>query len=227
MASYVAMAGFKATTVNGDRPQRLREEALRAFKGNDTPIMVATDVMARGLDIKDLDYVINMDLPQDVITYVHRIGRTGRLRQGRAISLFDPADNYNLTLAATLTEVSFILFYINFFSSWKVMETKFLNSSRMRNLMMNQLRMMDLEKVEDLVPLQADSVVEQMQQVVKDLELLLVVLVPEVDSVVVKASERPLKNPRKILVLFNKLNWILTIRYAILLYIVNYQYILL
>lgn len=108
--------GIKATTVNGDRPQRLREEALRAFRSSECPIMVATDVMARGLDIKDLDLVndvllltrlqvINMDLPQEATTYIHRIGRTGRLRQGKAISFFDPSNNRDNVLAKSITEV--------------------------------------------------------------------------------------------------------------------------
>ncbi|CAD5230718.1 unnamed protein product [Bursaphelenchus xylophilus] len=99
---FLCMNEFKATTVNGDRPQKLREQALQEFKGDNTRIMVATDVMARGLDIKDLDVVINMDMPQDAVTYIHRIGRTGRITQGRAFSLFDPTDKRDIELSQHL-----------------------------------------------------------------------------------------------------------------------------
>ncbi|KAI6179970.1 hypothetical protein M3Y98_00668800 [Aphelenchoides besseyi] len=93
MAMYLCESGVQATTINGDRTQKLREEALRSFRENSVSVLVATDVCARGLDIKDLDNVINMDLPQEITTYIHRIGRTGRLKQGRATSLFDPSED--------------------------------------------------------------------------------------------------------------------------------------
>uniref|UniRef100_A0A915E3P7 Helicase C-terminal domain-containing protein n=1 Tax=Ditylenchus dipsaci TaxID=166011 RepID=A0A915E3P7_9BILA len=79
---YLSGKDIKATTINGDRPQALREQALREFRNNEVKVLVATDVCARGLDIKDLDHVINFDLPNDDVTYVHRIGRTGRIRNG-------------------------------------------------------------------------------------------------------------------------------------------------
>ena len=70
--------GFPACSIHGDKSQREREEALRAFKRGTTPVMVATDVASRGLDIPNVTQVINYDLPTNVDDYVHRIGRTGR-----------------------------------------------------------------------------------------------------------------------------------------------------
>ncbi len=69
---------FKVETLHGDKSQAERQEALRKFKKKETNILVATDVAARGLDIDELDAVINFDLPNVPETYVHRIGRTGR-----------------------------------------------------------------------------------------------------------------------------------------------------
>ncbi|RTE53726.1 DEAD/DEAH box helicase [Arenibacter aquaticus] len=69
---------FKVETLHGDKSQAERQEALRKFKNKETNILVATDVAARGLDIDELDAVINFDLPNIPETYVHRIGRTGR-----------------------------------------------------------------------------------------------------------------------------------------------------
>ena len=76
-------------TFNRDRQQREREEALEDFKKGRTPVMVATSVAARGLDIPDVKHVINYDLPKEIEEYVHRIGRTGRIgNKGKATSFF-------------------------------------------------------------------------------------------------------------------------------------------
>ncbi|KAI5715446.1 hypothetical protein M8J77_016072 [Diaphorina citri] len=71
--------GYPVTSIHGDRTQKEREEALRRFRSGETPILVATAVAARGLDIPHVKHVINFDLPSDVEEYVHRIGRTGRM----------------------------------------------------------------------------------------------------------------------------------------------------
>lgn len=70
--------GFPACSIHGDKSQREREEALRSFKRGETPVMVATDVASRGLDIPNVTQVVNYDLPSNTDDYVHRIGRTGR-----------------------------------------------------------------------------------------------------------------------------------------------------
>jgi len=70
--------GFKAGSLHGDKPQHKRQAVLRMFKENQINILVATDVAARGLDVKDITHVINYDKPNNYEDYIHRIGRTGR-----------------------------------------------------------------------------------------------------------------------------------------------------
>ncbi|MDG1803961.1 DEAD/DEAH box helicase [Flavicella sp.] len=70
--------GYKVDSIHGDKPQSERQDAMNRFKKGEVNILIATDVAARGLDIKDLDAVVNFDLPNIPETYVHRIGRTGR-----------------------------------------------------------------------------------------------------------------------------------------------------
>lgn len=70
--------GFPACSIHGDKSQREREDSLRSFKRGHTPVMVATDVASRGLDIPNVTNVVNFDLPNSIDDYVHRIGRTGR-----------------------------------------------------------------------------------------------------------------------------------------------------
>jgi ATP-dependent RNA helicase RhlE len=70
--------GYKVDTIHGDKVQNLRQDALNKFKNGYVNILIATDVAARGIDINELDAVVNFDLPNVPETYVHRIGRTGR-----------------------------------------------------------------------------------------------------------------------------------------------------
>ncbi|XP_052687127.1 ATP-dependent RNA helicase DDX4-like isoform X3 [Crassostrea angulata] len=89
LASYLSQNGFPTTSIHGDRLQAEREEALRDFKLGKAPVLIATSVAARGLDIPLVKHVINYDLPQSIDEYVHRIGRTGRCGNlGKAISFY-------------------------------------------------------------------------------------------------------------------------------------------
>jgi ATP-dependent RNA helicase RhlE len=71
-------AGFKADVIHSDRNQQARKRALENFRQGKKPILVASDIAARGLDVDDVSHVINYELPREVEVYVHRIGRTGR-----------------------------------------------------------------------------------------------------------------------------------------------------
>jgi len=87
LSSYLGANGFKTATLSGDVPQEKRQRLLNSFQEKKLPIMIATDVAARGLHIPDVSHVINYDLPQDAEDYVHRIGRTARFgASGEAIS---------------------------------------------------------------------------------------------------------------------------------------------
>merc|ERR1719272_1326219 len=97
LEDFLYREGYPATSIHGDRTQREREDALASFKCGKTPILVATAVAARGLDIPNVKHVINFDLPSDIEEYVHRIGRTGRMGNlGLATSFFNDK-NRNLT----------------------------------------------------------------------------------------------------------------------------------
>lgn len=88
LTRYLQRFGFKAEALNGDMPQRVRERVLKQVKSGELNLMIATDVAARGIDISDLAYVFNYDLPEFNEVYIHRVGRTGRIgKQGTAVSL--------------------------------------------------------------------------------------------------------------------------------------------
>ncbi|KAL5250096.1 hypothetical protein ACHWQZ_G015981 [Mnemiopsis leidyi] len=97
LASLLSQEDYGATSIHGDRQQREREMALKDFRTGAHPILVATSVAARGLDIAGVTHVINYDMPDEIDEYVHRIGRTGRAgNTGTSISFFDPAQNSDL-----------------------------------------------------------------------------------------------------------------------------------
>lgn len=82
--------GFRVAAIHGDRTQEQRRKALELFKFDRVNILLATDVVARGIDIEDVSHVINFDLPQTHEDYIHRIGRTGRANKvGQAITFVD------------------------------------------------------------------------------------------------------------------------------------------
>ncbi|TGO06973.1 hypothetical protein BTUL_0365g00020 [Botrytis tulipae] len=91
--SFIRQKGFRVAGIHGDLSQEQRTRSLEAFKSGNTPILVATDVAARGLDIPAVKLVINCTFPLTVEDYVHRIGRTGRAgKDGLAITLFTEHD---------------------------------------------------------------------------------------------------------------------------------------
>uniref|UniRef100_A0A673BS86 RNA helicase n=1 Tax=Sphaeramia orbicularis TaxID=375764 RepID=A0A673BS86_9TELE len=97
LEDFLYREGYACTSIHGDRSQRDREEALNQFRSGKCPILVATAVAARGLDISNVKHVINFDLPSDIEEYVHRIGRTGRVGNlGLATSFFNDK-NGNIT----------------------------------------------------------------------------------------------------------------------------------
>ncbi|CAL1359236.1 unnamed protein product [Linum trigynum] len=100
---YLCKSGLPAIAIHGDKVQMERERALRSFKAGVTPILVATDVASRGLDIPNVSHVINYDMPKDIDDYVHRIGRTGRAgKSGLATAFFS---EQNMSLAKPLVEL--------------------------------------------------------------------------------------------------------------------------
>jgi superfamily II DNA/RNA helicase len=90
--------GFSAVALHGDMDQPARMAALEQFRKGESPLLVASDVAARGLDIPEVSHVYNFDVPHHADDYVHRVGRTGRAgRSGTAISIVAPMDHKSLT----------------------------------------------------------------------------------------------------------------------------------
>ncbi|MFC6996757.1 DEAD/DEAH box helicase [Rufibacter roseus] len=93
IAKDLSRAGISAQSIHGDKAQSTRVKALTQFKNNELQALVATDIAARGIDVDDLTHVINVDLPNEPETYVHRIGRTGRAgAEGLALSFCDDTE---------------------------------------------------------------------------------------------------------------------------------------
>ncbi|XP_047308496.1 DEAD-box ATP-dependent RNA helicase 52B-like [Impatiens glandulifera] len=103
LESWLTRKGFPASSIHGDKIQMERERALKSFRNGVTPVLVATDVAARGLDVPNVAHVINFDLPKSIDDYVHRIGRTGRAgKSGIATAFFSKK---NIGLAPALAEL--------------------------------------------------------------------------------------------------------------------------
>lgn len=93
---YLRDKGFKATAIHGDKTQNVRDRVINDFKRGYFNILIATDVAARGLDVNDVELVINFDFPKDCEDYVHRIGRTGRAgKAGMSVTFFGDEDTGN------------------------------------------------------------------------------------------------------------------------------------
>ncbi len=104
LAETLLARGYPADAIHGDLAQADRERILGRFRRGTLTILVATDVVARGMDIPDVSHVINFDIPQLGIEYVHRIGRTGRAgRGGDAITLITPRQRHHLRLIEDYT----------------------------------------------------------------------------------------------------------------------------
>jgi ATP-dependent RNA helicase RhlE len=93
LTQQISRAGYKVTSLHGNRSQNQRDEALSGFKSGTYQVMVATDIAARGLDVEGISHVINYDMPDTADAYLHRIGRTGRAEHtGDAFTLATPQD---------------------------------------------------------------------------------------------------------------------------------------
>jgi ATP-dependent RNA helicase DeaD len=104
LADKLSARGFAAAALNGDMSQQLRETTVEKLRNGALDILVATDVAARGLDVERITHVINYDIPHDVETYVHRIGRTGRAgREGDAILFVAPREQRMLGIIERVT----------------------------------------------------------------------------------------------------------------------------
>jgi ATP-dependent RNA helicase RhlE len=95
LAKKLAHAGWKATSIHGDRSQSQRNAALRSFAQGGHRVLVATDVAARGIDVEHIAHVVNYDLPKVAEDFVHRVGRTGRASRSGVASTFAVPEEKN------------------------------------------------------------------------------------------------------------------------------------
>ena len=97
VAKAMGRVGIEAITIHGEKDQQDRAEVMNRFKTGANHLLIATDVSARGIDIPDVNYVINYDLPEEAENYVHRVGRTGRgVNKGIALSFCSKEENARL-----------------------------------------------------------------------------------------------------------------------------------
>jgi ATP-dependent RNA helicase DDX52/ROK1 len=107
VAALLALEGARVGCMHGDLAPAARAEAVTAFRRGDTAFLVTSDVLARGVDFKGVNLVINFDVPTSATAYVHRVGRTGRAgRQGAAVTLFTEADTPLLRSIANVMHAS-------------------------------------------------------------------------------------------------------------------------
>ena len=99
LSEKLAARGYACTALNGDITQKLREQTIRRLKSGKLDMLIATDVAARGLDVKRISHVINYDIPSDPEAYTHRIGRTGRMGcEGETILFVTPREKHLLRI---------------------------------------------------------------------------------------------------------------------------------
>jgi ATP-dependent RNA helicase RhlE len=101
---FLSAAGIESNAIHGNKSQAQRERALGLFRSGEVPILIATDIAARGIDIPGVSYVVNFDLPDVPEQYVHRIGRTARAgAEGRAVAFCSHDERLNLRDIERLT----------------------------------------------------------------------------------------------------------------------------
>jgi superfamily II DNA/RNA helicase len=101
----LARKKLEAKGISSDLEQKEREEVLMGFRARQVRILVATDVLSRGIDVKDINLVINFDVPNDAEDYVHRVGRTARANtDGVALTFINEDDMYKFSLIEKLIE---------------------------------------------------------------------------------------------------------------------------
>lgn len=105
LADEFNFRGFPSDSLHGDMSQMQRDLTMRAFKKKKVKLLVCTDVAARGIDVDNLTHVINYGLPQDLESYVHRIGRTGRAgNKGAALTIIDSSEKFRIRMLERLTK---------------------------------------------------------------------------------------------------------------------------
>lgn len=137
--------GIESETLHGDIEQHQRESVLQNFKGNNIKVLIATDVSARGIDIPNIDYVVNYDLPENPENYVHRVGRTGRGKnKGLALAFCSSGEKELLEKIENYTNVPIQVTKINKTSYKEVLKLNTEEKDDWKQLLLNEQQ--DLKK---------------------------------------------------------------------------------
>jgi len=153
VAEKLERAGYPALALNGDLNQAQRERCIDQMKSGKSSILVATDVVARGLDIPRISLVINYDLPGDHEAYVHRIGRTGRAgREGMSIAFVRPREMYSLRHYERLTSGT-----VNMYELPNIQELGKKRIERARDEIANVVESKDLASMREIVEAMASE----------------------------------------------------------------------
>ena len=142
LAQKLQARGYSAAPLNGDIPQQMRERTIDKLKDGQLDIVIATDVVARGLDVKRMSHVINYDIPYDTESYVHRIGRTGRAgRSGDAILFVAPRERRMLKSIERATKQPIEVF--------EMPSAKDINQMRIENFKKNVIASMENDDLDE------------------------------------------------------------------------------
>ncbi|GAA0361588.1 DEAD/DEAH box helicase [Bowmanella denitrificans] len=146
LAEKLAARGYAVEPLNGDIPQNARERTVERLKDGKIDILIATDVVARGLDVERVSHVINFDIPYDTESYVHRIGRTGRAgRQGDAILFISHREKRLLFAIEKATNQRI--------ESMPIPSVSELNEQRLKRFKQAVVEAMEDDSIESLIPI--------------------------------------------------------------------------
>lgn len=146
LSEKLSARGHDVEALNGDIPQNARERTVERLRQGKIDILVATDVVARGLDVERVSHVINYDIPYDVESYVHRIGRTGRAgRKGDAILLISPREKRLLSSIERTTKQKI--------GKMEIPSVSQLNESRMDKFTQSLMSVLEKDDLDDYMPI--------------------------------------------------------------------------
>ncbi|MEO9943813.1 MAG: DEAD/DEAH box helicase [Paraglaciecola sp.] len=188
LAEKLSARGYAVEPLNGDIPQNSRERTVDRLKKGKIDILVATDVVARGLDVERVSHVINYDVPYDTESYVHRIGRTGRAgRQGDAILFISHREKRMLFSIERATKQSIDAMTIPSISQ--------LNETRLSRFKSSVIEAMGDSSIETLIPI-VESIQEQTEAAPEVIMAALAKIAQGDEPLILKESDRPDLNAR-------------------------------
>ena len=183
LADKLSARGYDVEPLNGDIPQKSRERTVEKLKQGKVDILVATDVVARGLDVERVSHVINFDIPYDTESYVHRIGRTGRAgREGDAILFISHREKRLLFAIEKTTKQSI--------EPMKIPSISQLNETRLSRFKTSVIEAIEGDEIESLIPV-IESIQEETEASPEVIMAALAKIAQGDEPLILKESDRP------------------------------------